>query len=81
LKITDNDGPLPKFISYNQSSNEVNVMATKSKEIGIYELMYCISDGYAKSTCASFKLTVSDPTKVKNIKSALSKTNETTKLK
>jgi hypothetical protein len=56
-------------------------MATKSKEIGIYELMYCISDGYAKSTCASFKLTVSDPTKVKNIKSALSKTNETTKLK
>jgi len=56
-------------------------LATKSKDIGIYELMQCLSDGYAKPACASFKLTVSDPSKGKTINSALFLKNTTTKLK
>ena len=63
------DGPLPSLMSYNKSSNQLTVLATKSKDVGIYQLTQCLSDGYAKPTCASFKLTVSDPTKGKNINS------------
>ena len=75
------DGPLLSFMSYNQSSNQLIVMATKSKDAGIYELTQCLSDGYAKPTCASFKLTVSDPSKGKIIKSNFKFTNKTVKLK
>jgi hypothetical protein len=43
--------------------------------------MMCISDGYAKPTCASFKVTVSDPMKGKIAKiTGVLKTNDTTKL-
>ncbi len=59
------DGPLPSLMSYNQSSNQLTILATKNKDIGIYELTQCLSDGYAKPTCASFKVTVSDPMKGK----------------
>jgi hypothetical protein len=43
--------------------------------------MMCLSDGYAKSTCASFKVTVSDPMKGKIAKlTVVSKNNDTTKM-
>ena len=60
MKTADRDGPLPSFMSYNQSSNQLTIFATKSKDLGIYDLIMCLSDGYAKPSCATFKVTVSD---------------------
>lgn len=65
VKNVDSEGSLPLFMKYNQTSNQLTILATKTKELGNYELMMCLSDGYAKSTCSSFKVTVEDPMKSK----------------
>ena len=59
----------------------MSVMASKNKDIGIYELMLCISDGYANPTCASFRVTVDDPMKSKTAKLVFQNTNDTNRFK
>ena len=80
LKSAENGGPLPSFMNYTESTNQLSVMASNNKNIGIYELMFCISDGYAKTTCASFRVTVDDPMKSKTAKLTFQNTNDTNKL-
>ena len=61
VKTAVSDGPLPSFMNYSQSSNQLGIFPTKSKDLGIYDLIMCLSDDYAKPTCATFKVTVSEP--------------------
>ncbi len=51
------------FIQYDLTSNSLKVMTNDLKDIGLYPLEMCLSDGYASPTCAQFTLSVEDPIK------------------
>jgi|LauGreDrversion4_2_1035121.scaffolds.fasta_scaffold86128_2 hypothetical protein len=55
-------------MKYVELENRLYVKTEKLKDLGSYQLMMCITDGYSNPVCGRFTLTVEDPIKSKRKK-------------
>jgi len=55
-------------MNYVELKNKVYVKTEKPKDLGSYQLIMCITDGYTNPIFGRFKLTVDDPIKSKKKK-------------
>ena len=55
-------------MKYVELENRLYVKTEKPKDLGSYQLIMCITDGYTNPICGRFTLTVEDPIKSKKKK-------------